>query len=85
MQVELSSRFKKRFRKLDRRVQARTVERIKIFKENSFDTRLETHKLHGKDWGLCSFSVDYSHRIKFIFIDRGKVLLLEIGRHDIYK
>ncbi|MEK7500652.1 MAG: type II toxin-antitoxin system mRNA interferase toxin, RelE/StbE family [Patescibacteria group bacterium] len=85
MQVELSSRFKKLFRKLDRRVQTRAIERIKIFKENSFDARLETHKLHGKDLGLWSFSVDYFHRIKFIFIDRDKVLFLEIGRHNIYK
>lgn len=85
MQVDLSRHFKRLFRKLDSQIQAKAVERIKLFKENPFNPRLETHKLHGKDTEAWSFSVDYSYRIKFIFIGRNKVLFFEIGRHDIYK
>ncbi len=56
-----------------------------IFKENAFDSRLNTHKLHGKEKDCWAFWVNYSYRIKFIFLSDDKVLFLDIGAHEIYK
>lgn len=56
-----------------------------IFRENPFDPRLKTHKLHGKEKELLAFSVMQSYRIIFIFLSPQHVLFLEIGTHAIYK
>jgi mRNA-degrading endonuclease YafQ of YafQ-DinJ toxin-antitoxin module len=54
------------------------------FRENPFDSTLKTHKLHGKEKDACAFWINYSYRIKFIFLDAETVLFLDIGTHDIY-
>ncbi|OGM91237.1 hypothetical protein A2755_02435 [Candidatus Wolfebacteria bacterium RIFCSPHIGHO2_01_FULL_48_22] len=84
-EVRVSTKFQKQYRKLPKRIQAVAVEREKIFKEDPFNPRLDTHKLHGKDKEAWSFSVTKSHRIKFIFLEEETVLFLEIGTHDIYR
>lgn len=84
MRIELSGRFKKSFRKLSSRIQNKVTERMEIFRRDCFDPRLKTHELHGKDKNIWSFSINRSYRIKFIFLDLGAVLFLEIGTHDIY-
>ena len=49
------------------------------FRENPFDAVLRTHKLHGKEKDAYAFWIDYSRRIKFIFLDEETVLFLDIG------
>ncbi|MDO8094858.1 MAG: hypothetical protein Q6360_15370, partial [Candidatus Brocadiales bacterium] len=56
-----------------------------IFRNNPFDKRLKTHKLSGKERESWAFWVDYSYRIKFIFLTKNEVLFLDIGTHDFYK
>jgi len=56
-----------------------------IFRKNPFDKRLKTHKLSGKEKEAWAFRVDYSYRIKFIFLTKNEVLFLDIGTHDFYK
>ncbi len=85
MEIHLSSRFKKSFRKLHPQIQKRAVDKIAVFRENPFAPKLDTHKLHGEkkeEWG---FSVDYSYRISFVFVGNGIILFTDIGTHDMYK
>jgi len=83
--IKISSRYKKSFRALDSQIQEKAIEKINIFRENPFDPRLKTHKLHGKDKDCWAFWIDYKFRIKFIFLSENEVLFLDIGPHNIYK
>ncbi len=83
--VSYSKKFLKSLSRLPDSVVNLAEEKEKIFKDNPFDSRLETHKLHGKDRDIWSFSITRSYRIKFVFLDSNSVLFLEIGTHDIYK
>jgi len=83
--IEVSSRFKKSFRRLPPKIQRKTISRIKLFKENPFDSQLRTHPLSGKEKECWSFWIDYRYRLKFIFLNGDEVLFLDIGTHDIYK
>lgn len=83
--VEVTSRFKKSFRRLHPRIQRKAISKIKIFKENPFNPQLKTHPLFGKEKECWAFWVDYHYRIKFIFLDGNEVLFLDIGPHDIYR
>lgn len=83
--VEYSENFLKSLRKLPERIinQAKTKEGT--FRKNLFDSRLKTHKLHGKEKDAWAFWINYNYRIKFIFLNDEEVLFLDIGSHDIYK
>ena len=83
MEVELSSRFKKSFRKLQPRLQKKAVLRMKIFKESrGRDNRLNVHKLHGERKDEWAYSIDYSYRIAFVFLNYKTILYLDVGTHD---
>jgi mRNA-degrading endonuclease YafQ of YafQ-DinJ toxin-antitoxin module len=56
--IKISSRYKKSFRVLDFQIQKKAIEKINIFRENPFDSRLKTHKLHGKDRDCWAFWID---------------------------
>lgn len=56
-----------------------------LFKENCFNPRLKTHKLKGKLNGYWSFSITYSHRGLFEFLDGDSVAFIDVGDHSIYK
>ena len=59
--------------------------REKIFRNNCFDSRLKTHKLTGSLKDYWAFSVTYSERILFRFINEKEVIFYKIGTHEIYK
>jgi plasmid maintenance system killer protein len=65
-------------------VKAEAKKKERTFRENPFDSMLRTHKLHGKEKDAYAFWINYSYRIKFIFLDEENVLLLDIGTHDVY-
>jgi len=53
---------------------------------NSFDERLDTHKLNGRFKKYYAFSIDHDNRIIFTFSeDKTIVYFHSIGNHDIYK
>lgn len=83
--IHLTERFEREYRRLRKAIQELAQRKEIIFRENPFDPRLETHKLHGKDKEVWSFSVNRSYRIKFIFLTPQSVLFLEIGTHEIYR
>jgi len=82
--IEYSKRFLKLLRKLPNGVVDKAEIKEKMFKENCFDSRLKTHKLHGREKGAWAFGVDYDYRIKFIFLSN-EDLFLDIDSHKIYK
>ncbi len=85
MEIHLSSRFKKSFRKLHPQIQKKAVLKTSVFKDNPFTPQLDTHKLHGEKKEEWAFSVDYSYRISFVFVWNNAILFTDIGTHDMYK
>ena len=63
----------------------RVEEKEKIFREDPFDQRLKTHKLHGRFYEYWAFSVGFDCRIIFKFQDKGITKFYSIGEHSIYK
>lgn len=82
--IRTTPRFERRYRSLPDAIKARAKAKERIFRLNSFDARLKTHKLHGKERGLWAFWISYEYRIKFTFLPTGDVLFLDVGTHDIY-
>ncbi len=83
--VKYSRKFLKSLKKLPERIIGQAEEKEEIFKNNLFDLRIKTHKLFGKEKEYSVFWINYSYRIKFIFLNDEEVLFLDIGTHDIYK
>lgn len=85
MEISVTPRFEKNYKSLPKKVKEKAKEKEAIFRARPFDPILKTHKLSGKDKEAWAFSIDYSYRIKFIFLTEAKVLFLDVGTHDIYK
>lgn len=85
MEIKVTSHFSRNYKRLPRYIKIKTREREILFRQNPFDPRLKTHKLLGRDKEAWAFSIDYSYRIKFIFLSDEEVLFLDIGTHRIYK
>ncbi len=59
-----------------------------IFKENPFDTRLRTHKIHrlSAHYGRTIYAVDIEGDLRAVFyIEADFVVTVDIGTHAIYK
>lgn len=74
-----------KIKKLPIKTQQIATEKLKIFQKDPFRPLIKTHKLSGKLKNYWSFSVDYSIRIMFEFVDEESVGLIDIGPHKIYK
>jgi mRNA-degrading endonuclease YafQ of YafQ-DinJ toxin-antitoxin module len=85
MEIRYSPKFRRQYKKLLTELKTRAEKREAIFRKDPFDPRLKTHKLHGSQEGLMSFSVDYSYRIIFEFANAETIVFYEIGTHDIYE
>lgn len=83
--IEVSPKFEKQYKRLPHRIKLQAKEKELIFRANFFELVLKTHKLSGKDENCWAFWINYSYRIKFVFLAKNKILFLEIGRHNIYK
>lgn len=77
--------FRRTYKKLPVELRELTKERILIFQDNPFDSRLKTHKLHGDFKDFWSFTITYSYRIIFEFGDENTVYFHSIGDHDVYQ
>jgi mRNA-degrading endonuclease YafQ of YafQ-DinJ toxin-antitoxin module len=59
-----------------------------IFKEDPFDTRLRTHKIHrlSATYGRTIYAVEIEGDLRLLFyLDGETVVSLIVGTHDIYK
>ena len=80
-----ASQFKKSFKKLPHDIQQSAIAKDKIFRENPHAPSLKTHKLKGKLSSFWSYSVKYSYRVVFEFVDSQTVIYHDIGTHEIYR
>ena len=85
MKVYPSKQFQKSFKKLPTDIQNIAIKKDQIFRDNPHSPQLKTHKLKGKLSTFWSYSVKYSYRVVFEFIDNQTVLYQDIGTHKIYK
>lgn len=83
--IDYSHRFLKLLSKLPPRIIEQAREKEALFRVNPFEPSLRTHKLSAGEAGCWAFRINYSYRIKFIFITQNEVLFLEVGTHNIYK
>lgn len=82
MEVELSSNFLKRARRLSIQEKRRLSERTEWFRKNPRDPRLKTHALTGKLKGLYSFSITFGKRVTYILIGNDTAIFTDVGSHD---
>jgi len=85
MKIELSSRFRKSYKKLATKrpeIAVIALEKILLFSQQYNNPILKFHKLHGEYEGLYSFSIEYDIRIIVDLIDADTAILLLIGTHD---
>lgn len=83
--VYYSTKFKKHLKKLNPEEQKKVEKKLRAFLKNPFSSQLHTHKLSGKLENYWSFSITYSLRVLFEFIDQESVGLIDIGTHEIYR
>ncbi len=82
----MSSNFLKKAKRLSKEEKVLLSDRIEIFRDNVNDSRLKIHPLTGKLKGLLSFSLNYSKRVTFVYLEKEKVLFIDVGSHDqVYK
>ncbi|MBI2450442.1 MAG: type II toxin-antitoxin system mRNA interferase toxin, RelE/StbE family [Candidatus Nealsonbacteria bacterium] len=84
MRILYSPEFARRYKKLSIEVQKKTEDKEIVFRNNPFDSRLNTHKLHGNLSDFWAFSVDQRYRIIFAFAERGVAKFYAIGDHSLY-
>ena len=80
--------FRTALRKLTPRQKASARNAFDIFKDNPFDARLRTHKIHGLSAKLrrTIYSVFIESDLRTIFyIEADVVVSLDIGDHAIYR
>lgn len=82
MEIELSSHFVKRARRLSTKEKEELSQRTEWFRKDPDDPRLKTHALTGKLKGFFSFSISRGKRVKFIYVDKKVVLFVEVGPHE---
>jgi mRNA-degrading endonuclease YafQ of YafQ-DinJ toxin-antitoxin module len=87
LEIGYSPSFVRLYKKLHPDLQVEVKEKINLFKSPDNHDSLRVHKLSGKLKNQYSFSVNYSDRIIFEYLDKGKnsVVLLHVGSHAIYK
>ena len=86
--IIFDSSFEKNFKNYKKKLSEKKLdklrERLIIFKDNPFNPCLKTHKLKGNLKNYWSFSVNYSDRILFRFIDSETVFFIDVGDHSVY-
>lgn len=85
MKIYYTNKFISSYKKLPEQIRVFAEEKEKLFKENPFDPKLDTHKLGGKLREFWSFSITQKYRIEFKFLGKKEVLFLKAGTHNIYR
>lgn len=83
--VFYSSQFEKSFKKIPKHIARLFNDKQSLFILNLFNPLLKTHRLRGKLKEYYSFSINVEYRVLFKWVRKNKILLLDIGTHEIYK
>lgn len=81
MDFELSKSFTKRYKKLPKDLQEKTLDRLRTFLENPYNPLLENHYLHGKYEGCRSININGDYRAIYWESPKGHASFLAIGTH----
>lgn len=84
-EIQYTNKFKRLYKKLDISLKLKIKNTILELQKNPFPENLKVHKLSGKLSLYYACSIDYSNRIIFEILDDGKILLLLVWDHSIYK
>jgi addiction module RelE/StbE family toxin len=84
MQIHLSPKFKRSYKKIPSPIQDDFDEKIIIFMEDISSPKLKTHKLKGKLQHCLSFYLCNGYRVLFEYSTNNSINLLDIGSHDQY-
>ena len=85
MNVNLSPRFKRNYKRVPQRIQSDFDKKISIVIKTPDHPSLKTHRLKGKLQECLAFRLKDGYRVLFEFSGSDTVDLLDIGSHDIYK
>jgi len=83
--TEYSNKFLKQVSRLPAKILQQAKIKEAMFRFDAYAPALKTHKLSGKDENCWAFWINYSYRIKFLFLVKNKILFLKIGKHGIYE
>ena len=81
MQIDYSSNFKKRIRKLPKSTVDKFYMRLELFEKDRFSPILNNHKLHGEWEGSSSINITGNYRAVFKYITKDYILFSDIGTH----
>lgn len=85
MEIAYSRHFERVFKKLPEKIKRQAILADRIFRLDPFDSRIKSHKLHGRSKDFWSFSVNSDYRIIFEFLGKNLVIFHTIGNHEVYK
>ncbi|MFA5791715.1 MAG: type II toxin-antitoxin system mRNA interferase toxin, RelE/StbE family [Candidatus Paceibacterota bacterium] len=85
MKIFYTKKFEREYKRLNKKIKLKVESCENIFRKNPFNPTLKTHKLSGELKDFWSFSIDFSYRVIFEFIDNGNIFFHSIGNHNIYK
>lgn len=84
MRIYYSSKFEREYKKLPKEIKKIAEEKEATFRKLPFDSKLNTHKLHGRLKEYWVFSVNEKYRIIFEFAKKDAIWFHSIGDHSIY-
>jgi len=84
MRIYYSTKFRREYKKLPKPIKILAESKESIFRTNTFDKRLDTHRLHGRLREFWSFSIDGKYRIIFEFTEKDVIWFHSVGGHSIY-
>lgn len=85
MRIYYSSKFEREYKKLPKEIKKLAEEKEAIFRKNHFDSKLNTHKLHGRLKEYWVFSINEKYRIIFDFVGKETIWFHSVGDHSVYQ
>lgn len=85
MDVNVSPRFKRAYKKLPAYLKDDFDKKITLFIQNPNHPSLRTHKLRGRLQTCLAFRLRDGYRVLFEFSSADTINLLNVGPHDIYE
>ena len=81
IKILTTKNYDKSFKKKDKFVKKKALERIKLFTEDPFNVLLNNHALTGEYENRRSFNVTGNYRVMFYYANENTVIFSDIGTH----
>ncbi|MBZ1356621.1 MAG: type II toxin-antitoxin system mRNA interferase toxin, RelE/StbE family [Candidatus Nealsonbacteria bacterium] len=82
MKIQFHKNFEKQYKRLRKREQRKTQERLELFLENPFDPRLNNHSLKGKYVDYRSINISGDLRAIYKFLSEEECVFVVIDNHS---